>query len=125
MKKVSLFLFVFLLGVCLKGFSQTTTPPTDFYAGKWEITIAGSPRGDVKYLTDLVRQDGKLKGELVDSADTKEKRPITKVVETANKLVIYFESSQAGEMSMDLTKVDENTIRGSLMDFETTAKRVK
>ena len=47
MKKVSLFLLIFILGVCVKGYSQTT-PPTDFFAGKWEITITGTPSGDSK-----------------------------------------------------------------------------
>lgn len=56
MKKVSLFLFVFLLGLSVRGFSQTT-PPADFFAGKWEITIMGTPNGDAKLVTELVRKD--------------------------------------------------------------------
>ncbi len=124
MKKVSLFLFICLLGVCVRGFSQTT-PPTDFFVGKWEISMMGTPRGDVKFLTDLARKDGKLTGELVDSADPKEKRAITKTEESANKLVIYFESSQAGEISIDLMKVDDDNLKGSLMSYEATAKRLK
>jgi len=121
MKKATLFLFVFILGITLKGFAQSTAP-ADFFAGKWEISILGSPRGDVKFATNLIRKDEKLTGELVNADD---KRPITKIEETAKKLVIYFESSQGGEISIDLDKVDDNNLKGSLMSFEATAKRIK
>lgn len=121
MKKVSIFLFVTFFAIALKGFSQSTAP-ADFYAGKWEISILGSPRGDVKFTTELVRRDGKLTGVLVNADD---KRPITKIEESAKKLVIYFESSQAGEISVDLDKVDDNNLKGSLMSFDATAKRIK
>lgn len=121
MQKVSTILIVLFLGITLKSFSQTTTT-TDFFAGKWEISILGSPRGDVKFNTNLVRKDGKLTGEMVSTADT---RLITKVEETATKLSIYFESSQGGEISIDLAKVDDNNLKGSLMSYDVTAKRIK
>ncbi len=125
MKKVSLFLFVFLLGISLQGFSQTA-PPTDFFAGKWEIAVAGTPIGDIKFLTNLVRKDSKLTGELVRADDaTAEKRPITKIEETDDQLKIYFESQQGGEISIDLKKVDDNNLKGKLIDFEAAAKRIK
>ena len=76
----------------------------------------------MKFLTDLVRKDGKLTGELVDSADATVKRPITKIEETADKLVIYFESSQAGEISVELAKVDNDNLKGALMSFDATAE---
>ena len=99
---------------------------TDFYAGKWEIAVLGSPRGDIKFNTDLVRKDGKLTGDLVNPAEAAaDKRPITKVEESAKKLVIYFMSSQGGEISIDLDKVDNDTLKGSLMNFEANAKRIK
>ena len=102
-----------------------TTRPTDFFAGKWEIDVAGTPNGDVKFLTDLVRKDGRLTGKLVNPADSANKRPITKVVESADKVSIFFDSSQAGELSIDLDKVDNDNLKGTLYNFEAKAKRVK
>lgn len=127
MKKVSLFLVVFLLGVCVRGYSQAATPPTDFFAGKWEITIAGTPDGDTKMVTDLIRKDGKLTGELKDPTGKRtEATPITKVEEEGGKLTIHFDTTQAGEIAMELTKLDDDHLKGSLMNmFETTALRVK
>lgn len=125
MKKAGIILFVLFFGTALNGFSQSTAP-SDFYAGKWEISIVGSPKGDVKFVTNLARKDGKLTGELANLADaTEAKRPITKVEESAKKLVIYFESSQGGEISIDLNTVDDNNLKGSVMSFDATAKRIK
>lgn len=121
-------LFVFLVGVSVKGFSQTTTTtPPDFFAGKWEITVVGTPEGDAKFVTELIRKDGKLTGELKDPTGKRpEAVPITKIEEEANKLTIHFDTSQAGEIPIELTKVDDDHLKGSLMNmFESTAIRVK
>ncbi|CAN5609729.1 hypothetical protein BH09BAC4_BH09BAC4_25360 [soil metagenome] len=127
MKKVSLFLFIFLLGICARGFSQTTTPSTDFFAGKWEITIKGTPDGDAKMTTELVRKDGKLTGELKDPTGTRPATPITKIEEDAGKkLTIRFNTEQAGEIDLALEKVDDDNLKGMLMSMlESTAVRVK
>ena len=124
MKKASVLLLVLFLGFALNGFSQAT--PKDFFAGKWEISLTGTPNGDVKFLTNLIRKDGKLTGELVNPEDsTNGKRPITKVEENGDKLAIYFESTQGGEISIDLVKVDADNLKGSLMSFDAKAKRIK
>ena len=125
MKKVSLLLFVFLLGICATGYSQTAAP-TDFFAGKWEITIMGTPNGDSKMVTDLVRKDGKLTGELKDPAGTNPAMAITKVEEGKDRITIYFDTAQAGEIGVELAKVDDEHLKGQLMNmFDSTAVRVK
>lgn len=116
-------MFVLFIGLVGYGFAQA--PPADFFAGKWEISITGSPRGDVTFLTNLTRKDGALTGELVEAGDTSAKRKITNVEESATKLVLYFESSQGGEISINLTKVDDDHLKGSLMSYEASAKRAK
>lgn len=121
MKKASIFLFVLLTAITFNSYAQTT--PKDFFAGKWQIAVAGTPVGDVTFLTDLMRKEGKLTGELVDQSG--EKRPITKVEENGEKLAIFFESSQGGEISIDLTKVDTDNLTGSLMAYTAKATRLK
>jgi hypothetical protein len=75
---------------------------------------------------DLIRENGKLTGSLVDKADPASGgRKIVKVEESAEKLIIYFESSQGDETSMELAKVDSDHLKGSVHNFEATAKRVK
>ena len=125
MKKVSILLFILFLGITLNGFSQAA--PKDFYAGKWEISLTGTPNGDVKLLTNLIRKDGKLTGELGNANDaTQPKKPITKVEENGDKLVIYFTSSSGDEASIDLTKVDNDNLKGNLKGmFDAKATRLR
>jgi hypothetical protein len=124
MKKASILLIALFLGLTFQGFLQTA--PKDFFAGKWEIALTGTPNGDVKFLTNLIRKDGKLTGELVNPDNpTNGKRPITKVEENGDKLAIYFEFSQGEEISIDLAKVDDDNLKGSLMSFDAKAKRIK
>ena len=125
MKKVSLFFVLFLLGVCSRGFSQSTTPP-DLFAGKWDITITGTPEGNAKFVTDLIRKDGKLTGELKDPLGTRPNTPITRIDEENEKVTIYFNTDQAGEIPIELTKVDNDHLKGMLMNmFDATAVRSK
>ena len=127
MKKTGILFFVLFLGIALNGFSQdTTATSTDFFVGKWAISIAGTPNGDVKLLTDLVRKDGKLTGELTDAVDaTKPKIAIDKIEENGDKLVIHFDAPQAAGLALNLAKVDADTLKGEVYNFDAVAKRVK
>ncbi len=125
MRKTSMFLFLVLMSIAFGSRAQTAAPD-DFFAGKWEIVIAGTPNGDAKLVTDLVRKDGKLTGELSDPTDPdKPKMPLTKVEENGDTLTLYFDTSQAGELALSLKKVDPDTLKGSVYNFEAVARRVK
>ena len=125
MKKVSLILFVFLFGIVAKGFSQSTKP-TDFWAGKWEFTVMGTPDGDSKFTTDLIRNEGKLTGDLSSPAmPLGEKIAITKIEESAEKIVIYF-SAKGFDINLEFNKVDDNNLKGSMMGmFDAKGIRIK
>lgn len=124
MKKANFFLFLVLLGLTLTSFTRMA--PDDFFAGKWEITVVGTPNGDAKMTTELVRKDGKLTGELKPAGEGAEALPISKIEEEKEKLTIYFDHPQASGIAMELTKVDDDHLKGSVMgSFEATAVRVK
>ena len=125
MKKTAKLLLMIIFGVSLHAYSQTT--PAGTFDGKWEISVTGTPAGDVKWVTNLTRKDGALTGEFSDALEpTQPKRPITRVQESADKLVLFFESSQAGEIAFDLKKVDNDHLEGTLMDsFNAKAVRIK
>jgi hypothetical protein len=122
MKNLSLVVCLFFIAAITKSGAQSAATTPDFYAGKWDISVIGSPKGDVTFATTLTRKDGKLTGEMVNGDD---KREITKVEESATTLVLYFMSSQAGEINVTLDKVDDNNLKGTLMGYKTTAVRVK
>lgn len=130
MKRICIAIVVLFLGIAAKGFSQTTTPtatPNDLFLGKWEILVVGTPDGDSKLVTELTRKDGKLTGELKDpTGKNPDALPISNIIEEGNKMTIYFEA-QGTEVSLDLTKVDDDHLKGSVMSgmFDATAVRIK
>lgn len=126
MKKASILFIVLFFGIALNGFSQTTAAPADFYAGKWEITILGTPNGDAKMIASLSRKEGKLVGEMTNPAEpTAAPNPITNIEEIDDKLIIYF-SASGYDLSIPFEKVDDDNLKGKLMDmFDCTAKRIK
>lgn len=126
MKKTGIVLIILFLGAAFKGYAQTATS-NDFFAGKWEISIVGTPNGDSKLVTELIRKDGKLVGDLKDpSGQMAEALPINSVQEEANKVTLYF-TAQGTEVSLDLSKVDDAHLKGSIMNgmFDASAIRVK
>lgn len=125
MKKASIqFLLLFVI-FAFSSFSQTTTS-SDFYAGKWEITISGTPQGDSKMIADLVQKDGKLTGDITTTGESSgEKISITRIDESGDKLSLFF-TAQGFDVSLELTKVDDDTMKGTMMSmFDATAKRLK
>lgn len=128
MKKVSIILIALFFGIAINGFSQTTAPApkADFFVGKWEITIFGTPNGDSKMVTELIRKEGKLFGELKDLTDTtKPAIPITSIEEKDGEIEIAF-SASGYDLTLPLKKEDDDNLKGQLMGmFDAKAKRVK
>lgn len=137
MKKASIFLITLFFGITLNGFSQSASAPAaapaataaataDFYVSKWEVTILGTPNGDAKMIATISRKDGKLVGEMTNPAEpATPANPLTSVEETNGQMTIFF-SAQGYDLSIPFEKVDNDNLKGKLMDmFDCTAKRVK
>jgi hypothetical protein len=137
MKKVSIVLFVLFFAAMTHSFAQTavaTTPsatPTkaataDFFVGKWEISILGTPNGDAKMVANFTRKDGTLIGEMSDPTDAqKDKIPVSKIEEETDKITIYF-TAAGYDLSIPFEKVDDDNMKGMLMNmFESKAVRIK
>lgn len=124
MKKVTTFLFVLFFGMAFNSMAQSA--PKDFFAGKWEILVMGTPSGDSKMITELVRKDGKLTGELKNPTDTtKPAIPITSVQEGNGEIEIAFTSS-GYDITLSFKKVDDDNLEGQMMGmFDAKAKRIK
>jgi len=122
--------FIALVFVLTTLFSTSTfaskPDPTDFFAGKWKIMVMGTPNGDVTFATNLIRKDGVLTGQLkIVGDDSLPLIDIAKVEEGGDKVNIYF-TIQSYDVNAELTKVDSDNLKGSLMGmFEAKAARVK
>jgi hypothetical protein len=125
MKKLVALVFV-LMSLCSATSFAKLPDPTDFFAGKWKIMVAGTPNGDVTFSTNLVRKDGVLTGQLkIVGDDSLPLVDISKVEDDKEKVVIYF-TIQGYDVNAELTKVDSDNLKGSLMGmFEAKGVRVK
>jgi hypothetical protein len=124
MKKVSLIGLFLIFGIAFNSRAQTTAP-AEFYAGKWEIVVLGTPQGDSQLLVDLVRTEGKLSGQLSNPAEPAADKIPVSVEENGEKLALAF-NAQGYDVTIDLAKVDDDNLKGTLMNmFEAKAKRVK
>lgn len=118
MKKLNAVLILLFLGLTFQAFSQTT--PKDFFTGPWEITVFGTPEGDSKLTTTLTRINGKLTGELSNSATpTAPKIKIQEVVEERESISILF-FAEGTEVNIDLVRKDDNNLEGTLMGMFTS-----
>lgn len=118
-------LLFLLVASTVFGTLLQASAPEDFFTGKWEILVTGTPNGDAKFLTNLTRQDGKLSGKLTDPSGANPDISIDKIDEEASKIVLYFRA-QEYDVNISLVKVDDNSLKGSLLDmFDASAKRVE
>ncbi len=125
MKKVLFFYLCLVMTLSHTSLAQSVTA-SDFFAGKWELIVKGTPDGDSKLLTTLLRKEGKLTGELADMNNpSAQKIAITKVEESEDEIELFF-TAQGYDVSVKLTKVDGDNLRGMLLSmFEARANRIK
>jgi len=122
MKKTILF-FAGMFFILLSIGTKAQTPSTDFFVGKWNVLVVGTPNGDAKMPVTLERVDGKLTGSLGNS-DQPESVKFTNVEEKGNSVTLYF-TSGGYDVYLFLEKKDENKVVGSMMDmFDATGERI-
>ena len=122
MKKLSLIFTV--LAALLFTLNVNAQTPTDFYPGKWVITVFGTPQGDAKMTFVLERKDGKLGGAVQDSTG-KELAKITQVDEKDKSITAAF-TIQSYDVTLTLDPIDDDHVKGSMMGmFDAKGIRVK
>jgi hypothetical protein len=123
MKKLQVFiagaLLMLLVSVNVKGQDKT-----DYFIGKWNIFVAGTPNGDVKFILSLERKDGVLTGIVTDSATNAEISKVTKVEEKDQTITAYF-FAEGHDLSLYLDKKDDTHVVGNLLNmFDATGERI-
>jgi hypothetical protein len=133
MKKVSIMLFLLMLGVAFNGFSQASAP-SDFFAGKWKGVLPNGSGSDTNAppapQIDIVREEGKLTVHLGGNTIN-----VRVQEESATKLAIVYDMAinpgfatqqiTSRDEHLTLTKVDDSTIETSIMGMALSFKRVK
>jgi hypothetical protein len=123
MKKITtLIIAVFALMIISVG--AKAQAKTDFFVGKWDILVKGTPQGDVHMMVTFEQKDGKLSGTMVDPETSKDV-PFTKL-ETNDKGVVVYFTAQGYDVNMNLQKQDDDHVIGTVMDMlDVTGERVK
>ena len=124
MKKVSvLFAGLFFLLLSLNVNAQTKTG-ADYFVGKWNVLVKGTPDGDRKMIFVLEKKDTTMTGVVQDSTG-KELSKIDKVELNGDKATLYF-TVQSYDVNLEMNKKDDDHITGSVMGmFEAEGDRVK
>lgn len=94
----------------------------NFFEGKWDVLIKETPNGDVVMPVTLEMEDGEYIGYFID--ETGVQKRMDKVSNHLNNISFAFYAG-GYDVTMDLEKVDENHLKGTLMGMlEAEATRV-
>jgi cytochrome c len=96
----------------------------DFFAGKWNAKMIGTPGGDVAMDFVIERNNGKLSGKMV--SEKMGTQPFDKIEETdAEKIKVFFQANGMS-INIELTKEDADNFKGRLMGmFDVKGSRAK
>jgi len=122
MKKLSL-IFTIAIGLFMSLTVNAQTKP-DYYPGKWNIVVMGTPNGDAKMTVVIERKEGKLTGAIQDSTGN-ETSKITQIDEKDKTATITF-NTQGYDVTLTLDPVDDDHVKGSMLGmFDAKGTRVK
>jgi hypothetical protein len=107
----------------LNAHAQSKTG-ADFFAGKWNVLITGTPYGDLKRVYILDKKDNGLAGTVLDSTG-KEISKCSKVEVKDNDVTLYY-TALGNDVSIVLTKKDDDHVTGKAMGmFDAKGERIK
>jgi len=122
MKKASLILTILVSFFFSSNLKAQTNEA--FYAGKWIITVLGTPYGDVKMGFVIEKKEGKYSGIVQDSTGVE----ISKIssIEEAGKAITVSYNAMGYDLSVQLEPADDDNLKGVLNNmFDTKGIRVK
>ena len=124
MKRLSILTAGFLSLVLSFNAQAQSKTGADFFAGKWNVLITGTPYGDLKRVYILEKKDNGLAGTVLDSTG-KEISKCSKVEVKDNEVTLYY-TALGNDVSVVLTKKDEDHVTGSALGtFDAKGERIK
>jgi phage terminase large subunit-like protein len=112
------FVFVF------SSISKAQISNEDYFVGKWDVTIKGTPQGDVTVPFEIIKKDGKYSAKLKNmESGNMEDVPTAEIKGTEASFAF---SAGGYDLTMTLTKKDDDNATGKLMEmFDVEAVRKK
>jgi cytochrome c len=97
---------------------------TDYFTGKWNAKMIGTPGGDVAMDFIIERTDGKLTGKMV--SEKMGSQAFDKIEETDIEKIKVFFQANGMSINIELNKDDADNFKGRLMGmFDVKGSRVK
>jgi hypothetical protein len=119
-----------ILLVCALVFSYGVSSAQDaaaseaYYMGTWDVMIKGTPNGDATMPMTIEKKDGKLVGKIVNPESKED--VIFSAIEVKGSDLTFAFSMMGYDLTMVLTKKDDDHANGKLMDmFDCEATRKK
>ena len=110
----------FLLAIVVNAQTKTSG---EYFLGKWNLLVVGTPDGDAKMVVSLARAEGKLVGSIA-KPDLSDPKKFTSISETENSVTVNWTSGDY-DVYMELIKKGDNHIEGSLMNmFDAKGDRI-
>lgn len=96
----------------------------DYFKGKWNVLLEGTPSGDAKMLMDINKVDGEIVATVIPEGQ-EETEEVTRVEIEEDNITVYWVSS-GYDVYLFMEKIDANEIEGTLMDmFDAYGERIK
>jgi len=125
MKKLSVLVAGVLCIVLSFSARAQSKTGADFFAGKWNVLVTGTPYGDLKRVYILEKKDNGLTGIVLDGATGKEISKCSKIDIQDDNITLYYQS-MGNDVSIVLTKKDDDHVTGKAMgSFDAKGERVK
>ncbi|MBV9962875.1 MAG: hypothetical protein JO072_11575 [Parafilimonas sp.] len=118
------FLFAGLFFLLLSTKIKAQTTGAEYFEGKWNVLIKGTPNGDARMFVSFQKQDTALIGTIQDSTGQVTSK-IDKVELDGDKIVLYF-NVQGYDVNLEMDKKDDNHVTGNVMGmFDAEGERVE
>ena len=122
-KSVLIITTIFFLFISF-GVSAQSKTGADFFSGKWNVLVTGTPYGDLKRIYVLEKNDNTLAGIVQDSTG-KEITKCSKVEVKDNEVKLYYQA-MGNDVSITLIKKDDDHVTGSVLGmFDAKGERIK
>jgi hypothetical protein len=124
MNKVSLLISVLFFILLSRNAEAQPKTGADYFTGKWNVLVKGTPNGDAKMFFVLEKKDSTLTGSVQDSTGT-EIAKIDRAELIGDTATVYF-NTQGFDVNLEMKKKDEDHIIGSMMSmFDAEGARIK
>jgi len=124
MRKTTTALAIMFLFALSMNASAQSKAGAEYFAGKWNVLVKGTPGGDAKMVFVLEKNIDSIAGVVQDTAGA-EISKLSNIELKDNEITVYF-TAQGYNVNLLLTKKDDDHVTGRLMSmFDAEGERKK